>query len=114
MIKLNKTQLKSLNELVEANQGACIVSEWVTGMGRYTKRRTIPAYCGEFILWKTGKDNQDSSLQARLDFICEYYDLRGFARQAIKRVLKTNPRASSAIVCADIRRARKALKSLKD
>ena len=95
---INKTTIKGVKAITGLG-GVCIVSEWTNGSGRHRTRRPTPAFCEELTLWKDGAE-----------FTIEYYKLKGYAAKAIKKAFKTNPRANYAIVCTDIRGARKAIK----
>jgi hypothetical protein len=97
---INKTTIKGVKAIM-AMGGACIVSDWTNGSGRHTTRRPTPAFCEELTLW---------SDERGADFTIEYYELKGSAAKAIRKIMKNHPRAHSAIVCTNIRGARKALK----
>ena len=98
--KINKTTIQGVQEIVRQG-GACIASEWTNGSGRFTTRRRTPAFCEELTLWKD---------ETGADFTINYYSLKGYAAKSVRAIMKNHPRASSAIVCTDIRGARKALK----
>lgn len=98
--KINKTKILGIAEIVRQG-GACIVSQWTNGSGRRTTRRTTPAFCEELVLWVDERG---------ADFTVEYYNLSGYAAKAVRKIMKAHPKASAAIVCTNIRGARKALK----
>tara|TARA_R100001594_G_scaffold70765_1_gene105225 strand:- start:2386 stop:2709 length:324 start_codon:yes stop_codon:yes gene_type:complete len=43
-MKITKPQIKNIMELKKRG-GAVMTSEWTTGSGRHTKRRSVPPYC---------------------------------------------------------------------
>lgn len=100
--KINKARAYAVKAVVDAG-GACIVSDWTNGSGRNTRRRTTPAFCEELIMWKGARG---------ADFTIEYYELRGVAAKAVRNIYKKHPRAAAAIVCTDIRGARKAIRAM--
>ena len=91
MQKLNYPQQKSLHEILVYHGGATPVSEWTTGSGSRTSRRTLPAYC--------------SYVRAS-----EIYTLRGAVRKRAEQIMRLRPRVQELVVVTDLRAARKTLR----
>ena len=90
-MKLTYSQQKSLHEILVYHGGATPVSEWTTGSGSRTSRRTLPAYC--------------SYIRAT-----EIYTLRGAVRKRAEQVIHLRPRVQELVVVTDLRGARKTLR----
>ena len=91
MKKLTYTQQKSLHEILVCHGGATPVSEWTTGSGSRTSRRTLPAFC--------------SYVRAT-----EIYTLRGAVRKRAEKIMSLRPRVQELVVVTDLRAARKTLR----
>jgi hypothetical protein len=90
MKPLLKSQLNALRELMDAG-GAVIGSQWTTGSGKNTSRRTIPPFC--------------SRIPRQ-----EHYWIAYNRPERIKKVFCKHPRCEYLIAVTDMRKARKALK----
>ena len=96
--KINKITIQGVREIVQKG-GAVIVSHWTNGSGKFTTRRPIPAFCDTIGLWR-----------GNADFMVEHYEFKGYTAKAVRALMKKHPRASEAVICTDIRGARKAIK----
>ena len=81
-----KTQRAALRDLMQAG-GAVITSEWTTGAGKRTTRRTIPPFCQRIKRWQS-----------------KAYPVR------IQRLFEKHPRCEAVIAIVDMRAARRTLK----
>lgn len=79
--------MSSRSNAIELEQagGATIASYWITGSGRYIRRRPVPIWCAEY-------DRREVLDQTR-----------GKTRSTVKKLLKAHPRAQSFIVVQDRR-----------
>ena len=95
---MNKTQINNLDEIVRQG-GAVIASHWTSGSGRYITKRVIPPLCVELQL-----DKYDDRQRVN--------ELKGIVKKSVKKLLKDYPRARKIIICSDIRKANKAIRSI--
>jgi hypothetical protein len=83
-MKITKTQLANLQELMRR---AVPTSEWTTGLGRHTKIRAIPPFCG-----RISRKNASE------------YPLR------IQKIFNSRPRVQAVIAVIDMRAAKRAIR----
>ena len=92
MKKLNHPQQESLHNLLVFRRGVSPVSEWTSGSGKWTSRRTIPAF---------------SEVISVADIETK---LRGEIRKAARRLIKKRPRIQEIVAVTDLRAARRVLR----